>query len=91
MNMPINKPLKLLVAEMFGNGEQLDAKGVHELVASYYPGERYCSPQMIQELLLSLRAVGILHEEGSYMDEDGELISVYRISEYGLDKLHKAQ
>ncbi|TIH18136.1 hypothetical protein D0S45_06160 [Marinifilum sp. JC120] len=91
MNMSINKPLKLLVAEMFGNGEQLDAKGVHELVASYYPDERYCSPQMIQELLLSLRAVGILHEEGSYVDDSGELVSVYRISEYGLDKLHKAQ
>lgn len=91
MNMQAQKPLKLYIADLFGNGEALDVKGIHELVSAYYPGEKYCSANTVSEHLKSLKAVGILHEEGSYLDDAGELVSVYRISEYGLDKLHKAQ
>lgn len=91
MNMEVQNPLKLYIAKIFGNGEPLDVKGIHELVCACYPGEKYCSVSTISEHLKSLKAVGILHEEGSYVDDKEELVSVYRISEYGLDKLHKAQ
>ncbi len=93
MNMmkQTQKPLKMFITEIFGNGELLDVKGIYELVSAYYPDEKYCSVSTIEEHLKSLKAVGILHDEGSYLDDSGELISVYRISEYGLDKLHKAK
>ena len=82
-------PLKAMVAGCFSNCEALNAKAVYDLVVGDYPKEQYCSIPVIENHLKSLKAVGILHEEGSYMDDGGELISVYRISEYGLDKLQK--
>lgn len=93
MNVQVKaqKPLKMFITELFGNGELLDSKGIHELVSDFYPGEKYCSLSCIEEHLKSLKAVGILHEEGSYLDDVDNIVSVYRISEYGLDKLHKAQ
>ena len=84
------KPMKTRIVEVFKNGELLNAKAIHEIVLYDYPSERYCSIKTIEDHLKSLKAVGILNEEGSYIDDDGNLVSTYRISEYGLDKLHKA-
>jgi hypothetical protein len=83
-------PLKAMVAQCFNNCEALNAKAVYDLVRDHYPDEKYCSIPVIEEQLLSLKVVGILNEEGSYLDDDNRLVSVYRISEYGLDKLHRA-
>jgi len=85
------KPLKMMVAEAFQEGWALNAEGVYKLIAGHYPSERYCSTATIIEHLKSLKAVGFLLEDGSYLDEKGVLVSVYRISEYGLEKLRKAQ
>lgn len=82
-------PLKAMVAKCFSNCEPLTAQAVYDLVVDSYPSESYCSISVIEEHLKSLKAVGIIFEEGSYVDDDGNLVSVYRISEYGLDKLHK--
>lgn len=86
-----NKPLKMMVAEAYQEGWALSAEAVHKLIAGHYPAEPYCSTATIAEHLKSLKAVGFLHEDGSYLDEQGALVSVYRISEYGLEKLRKAQ
>ena len=86
-----NIPLKAMVAQCFENCEALNAKAVYDLVRDYFPDERYCSLPIIEEHLQSLKVVGILNEESSYLDDDRRLVSVFRISEYGLDKLHKAK
>ncbi len=80
-------PLKMKIAQMFRFCEALNAQAVLELVRDQYPGEAYCSLPVIEELLQSLKAVGILNEESSYLDDAGTLVSVYRISEYGLSKI----
>ncbi|QJB56774.1 hypothetical protein [Pseudodesulfovibrio sp. zrk46] len=86
-----NVPLKAMVAACFSNCEALNARAVYDMVVDDYPSEKYCSIPIVEEHLKSLKAVGILNEEGSYLNDDGQLVSVYRISEYGLDKLHKAK
>ena len=78
-------------AACFSNCEALNAKAVYDMIRGEYPSERYCSIPIVEDHLKSLKAVGILNEEGSYLDDGGNLVSVYRISEYGLDKLHKAK
>ncbi|WP_415719392.1 hypothetical protein [Maridesulfovibrio sp.] len=90
MNMTAQNPLKLYIAGLFSNGEALDVKGIHELVCAYYSGEEYCSVSTIDEHLKSLKDIGIIYEEGSHAGDAGELVTVYRITEYGLDKLHNA-
>ncbi|OIO05941.1 MAG: hypothetical protein AUJ49_00490 [Desulfovibrionaceae bacterium CG1_02_65_16] len=85
------KPLKMMVAATFLDGAARNAETVHQLVAGSYPSERYCSRATIAEHLKSLKAVGVLQEDGSYLDDTGALVSVYRISEYGVEKLRKAQ
>lgn len=84
-------PMKMMVADCFGRGEALNARAVHDIISDHYPRERYCSVECVHEHLMSLKAVGILRDEGSYVDDDGDLVSVYRISEYGLERLHKAR
>ncbi|QGY41880.1 hypothetical protein GM415_17715 [Pseudodesulfovibrio cashew] len=86
-----NIPMKAMVAQCFSHCEALNAKAVYDLVRDHFPSEKYCSIPIIEDHLLSLKAVGILNEEGSYLDDDGQLVSVYRISEYGLDKLHRSK
>ncbi|WP_319468577.1 hypothetical protein [uncultured Pseudodesulfovibrio sp.] len=85
------KPLKTMVAETYADGQAYGAGEVFELVKSHYPNEKYCSDQVVAEHLKSLKAVGIIHEDGSYLDDSGQLVSVYRISEYGQSKVQKAQ
>ncbi|HAS89753.1 MAG TPA: hypothetical protein DCS48_10680 [Desulfovibrio sp.] len=89
MNTQTLKPLRHFIIETFGNGKALDAKAVLEQAAPSYPGEKYCSVPSIAEHLKALKAVGILHEDGSYLDDKGKLVSMYRISEYGLEKIEK--
>lgn len=81
------KPLKVMIAEAFRHGERLDAKSVHGLLEGAYPGERYCSVATVTDHLKSLKAVGILQEDGSYVNGAGQLVSVYRITEYGSNKI----
>jgi hypothetical protein len=69
----------------------LNAKAVYDLVRDHFPNEKYCSIPIIEAHLQSLKVVGILNEEGSYLDDENQLVSVYRISEYGLDRLHRAE
>jgi len=85
------EPMKMMVAGCFGRGEALNAMAVHDIIRDHYPRERYCSIESVREHLMSLKAVGILNDESSYVDDDGHLVSVYRISEYGLDRLFKAR
>ncbi|MBG0791291.1 MAG: hypothetical protein H0S80_12430 [Desulfovibrionaceae bacterium] len=86
-----NIPMKMRVADCFGQGEALNARAVHDIICDQYPTERYCSVRSVHEHLMSLKAVGILNDESSYVDDNGDLVSVYRISEYGLNRLHKAR
>jgi len=85
-----NIPMKMMIAACFRQGEALNASAVFDLICDHYPGESYCSIATVRVHLMSLKAVGILKDEGSYLDDDDQLVSVYRISEYGLDRLHKA-
>jgi len=80
-------PLKMKIAQLFRFCEALDARAILELVRDQYPGETYCSLPVIEGHLQSLKAVGILNEESSYMNDEGALVSVYRISEHGLSKV----
>lgn len=80
-------PLKMKIAQLFRFCEALNAQAVLELVRDQYPGETYCALPVIENHLQSLKAVGILNEESSYIDDAGKLVSVYRISEYGLSKV----
>jgi hypothetical protein len=84
-------PLKAMVAQCFNHCEALNAKAVYDLVRDHFPNEKYCSIPIIEAHLQSLKVVGILNEEGSYLDDENQLVSVYRISEYGLDRLHRAE
>ncbi|WP_319543060.1 hypothetical protein [uncultured Pseudodesulfovibrio sp.] len=83
------KPLKAMVAQAFVTGESLDAKSVYEQIKSIYSNEKYCSVSTVADHLKSLKAVGILNEDGSYLDDAKALVSKYRISGYGLGKLKK--
>jgi hypothetical protein len=80
-------PLKMKIAQLFRFCEALNPQAILELVQDQYPGETYCSLPVIENHLQSLKAVGILNEESSYLNDDGKLVSVYRISEYGLSKV----
>ncbi|MDD3310781.1 hypothetical protein [Pseudodesulfovibrio sp.] len=84
-------PMKMMVADCFRRGEALNPGAVHDLIRDHYAGERYCSIESVREHLMSLKAVGILNDESSYVDGDGGLVPVYRISEYGLDRLRRAR
>ncbi|WP_291329421.1 hypothetical protein [Desulfovibrio sp. UCD-KL4C] len=88
MNMVAQKQLDLFITELFGNGEILDVKGIYELVITGYQNAKDCSMSCINERLEELKDTGILLDEGSYFDDSGEQVSLYRISECGLDKLY---
>jgi hypothetical protein len=81
------EPLKTSVLRAFASGEALGAAGVHALLQAQYPGERYCSLAVVADHLKSLRAVGLLLEDESFVDDAGRLVSLYKISECGLAKL----
>jgi len=87
----MQEPLKTSVLRAFAAGEVLDAAEVLARIRGRYPGERYCSLAVVADHLKSLRAVGLLAEDASFLDESGGLVSLYRISEYGLAKLPPAR
>ncbi|WP_432734536.1 hypothetical protein [Maridesulfovibrio sp. FT414] len=91
MNMVIEKqpPLKHFIVEIFGNGELLDATGIHELVSASYSDGAMLTPDELAAKLEELQDEGLLLDEGSYMNDDGKLIPLYRISELGLNRLHE--
>lgn len=80
-------PLKMQIASVFRHCEALDPRAVLELIQDQYPGEPYCSLEVVSAHLQALKAVGIVNEEHSYLDDAGNLVPVYRISEYGLGRL----
>ncbi len=82
------KPLKAKAAEIFCDGQVYSAEKIFEQIASYYPNEKYCSVPVISAHLKSLKVVGILSEDESYLDEFGQLISMYRITDFGKSKVH---
>ncbi|NDV18331.1 hypothetical protein GO013_02730 [Pseudodesulfovibrio sp. JC047] len=81
------KPLKAMIAQAFATGETLDAQTVHAQIESLYRGEKYCSVPTVADHLKSLKAVGILREDSSFLNDAGMLVSQYRISDYGLNKV----
>jgi len=83
------KPLKAKAAEVFCDGEIRSAEKVFEHIKSLYPNEKYCSIPIIATHLKSLKVVGILTEDASYLDESSNLVSMYRITDYGKKKVHK--
>lgn len=80
-------PLKMKIAALFRLYETLDPHAVLELVQDQYSGEKYCNLSVVEGHLQSLKAVGILNEENSFLNDEGELVCVYRISEYGHSRL----
>lgn len=83
------KPIKAKAAEVFCDGEIRCAAKVLQHIVSDYPNEKYCSIPTISAHLKSLKAAGILAEDASYLDESGNLVSVYRITDYGKNKVQK--
>jgi DNA-binding PadR family transcriptional regulator len=77
----------MAIAELFLHHETLDQDAVFARVRDAFPAERYCSPPVISGHLQSLKAVGILEEHGSTLDEHGNLVSRYRITNYGRARL----
>ncbi|WP_320171885.1 hypothetical protein [Maridesulfovibrio sp.] len=83
--------LKLFITKIFGNGELLDVTGIHELVAAGYPGGNEYSMTCIAEQLRDLQEEGLLSGDGFYINDEGEPVSLYRISEFGLGRLHECR
>ena len=84
------KPLKTKLAEVFSDGKAYSATKVFKVIEPEYPNERYCSLPTVTDHLQSLKAVGILSDDTSYINESGDLVSMYRITEYGMEKVQKA-
>lgn len=80
-------PLKMKIADLFRSCETLDPHAVLELVRDQYSGEKYCSLSVVEGHLQSLKAVGILEEHGSALNEHANLVSRYRITGYGRARL----
>ena len=80
-------PLKMAIATLFLQHPLLDADAVLAQLCSQFPGEKYCCLPVIQTHLQSLKAVGILEEHGSTLDEHDNLISRYRLTDYGRTRL----
>lgn len=83
----MTKPLKMAIAELFLRYGTMDERAVLERVSTQFLNEKYCSLPVIQTHLQSLKAVGILEEHGSTLDEHGNLVSRYRITAYGRARL----
>ncbi|WP_147820618.1 hypothetical protein [Salidesulfovibrio onnuriiensis] len=83
--------LKGKVMDCFRFCEALNARAVHELVLERCPAEGGCSLPAVREQLRELKDEGLLSLESTYVDDNGSKVPVYRISEAGLDLLHRGQ
>ena len=76
-------PLYYAIVEHFGGGAEDDARGVVEALSVDYAGCKLLNEKDVSEALATAKENGILEESGYDVDEGGDLVVSYRMSEFG--------
>lgn len=76
-------PIRLALGTFLLDSEPCTAQFACEALRPEYPGERQLTPNALEDHLQALKAVGIARIDKEYLDENGKLIQLYTLSEYG--------
>ena len=80
-------PLKMSIARLFTDNAPRDKHAVYAELEPHYGTERQFSHGMIENHLMSLKAVGILKANDAHITPQNELVRAYVITSFGHSKL----
>lgn len=72
-----------IINQLINHKEGMTPKKLHGLLENVYPGEKQCSEAAIDGHLMSMRGVGLVTIKDATIDNNGELTTIYAITEYG--------
>lgn len=76
-------PLRLALGNLLLHSEPCTAQCACEALRPEYPDERQLTPSALEEHLQAFKAVGIARIDKEYLDENGQLVQFYTLSDYG--------
>lgn len=82
-------PFRLAVGAVLLDGRARTPGEVLAEIAPGYAGERLATLSNVESQLQALKAVGVVKIADESLDEAGELVQTYVISEYGRDKVQR--
>lgn len=87
----MKQPLRLTIASVLADGVPRTADDLAALLQPSYPGERQINPQNLENQAQALRAVGIVSVVEEHIDQKGQLVQAYTLTDYGREKVKRAQ
>lgn len=82
-------PLYYAIVMHFEDGTVDDSRGVVDALSKDYAGYKLLNERDVAEALATAKENGILEEAGYDVDPDGELVTSYRMSEFGKGMVDK--
>ncbi|MGI1659544.1 MAG: hypothetical protein ACRKFN_11245 [Desulfitobacterium sp.] len=80
-------PVKFRVAQIIFHNEGVSNQAIYEMLKKEYPLDRNVNEKGVEANLLSLKAVGIIQPMDAKIDEKGNLIQYYQITQYGSNRM----
>jgi DNA-binding MarR family transcriptional regulator len=80
-------PLRSRILTLMANNEVLSDEEVFKILQSEYGSERQYKRSTVLHHLHSMQAAGLLSEPDVLMDEKGELIETFKITDLGTSRL----
>lgn len=87
----MKQPLRLTIASVLMDGVPRTSDELAAFLRPSYPGERQINPENLDNQVQALRAVGIVSVVEEHIDQRGQLVQTYTLTDYGREKVKRAQ
>lgn len=85
--MTVKSPLKLRILECVSDNHAASAADITRLLHEEYAGERHFSRKAVESHMHSLKTVGLVEESDVSLNENGQFVIKYQITENGQKRL----
>lgn len=85
----VKPPFRLAVGVLLLDGRPRTPTEIRDALRPDYAGGRLLDPANVEAQLQALKAVGIVKVAAETLNDAGQLVQAYVISDYGRDKVRK--